>query len=91
MTPSRILRTLDFRRHDDHAYTLNREERDAVVPVSREAGPEPVPPPPRSPTVREAAGDRRRGVKRLERSAREHPLRTAAVAGLTRDSVPGLG
>lgn len=45
MTPSRILRTMDFGAMMTVAYTLNREEREAVARYLGKPGPEPVPPP----------------------------------------------
>jgi polyvinyl alcohol dehydrogenase (cytochrome) len=43
MTPSRILRTLDFGAMMTIAYTLNREEREAVARFLGKPGPEPRP------------------------------------------------
>ena len=45
MTPSRILRTLDFGAMMTIAYTLKRDEREAVASFLGKPGPEPAPPP----------------------------------------------
>ena len=45
MTPSRIMRTMDFGAMMTVAYALNREEREAVARYLGKPGPEPVPPP----------------------------------------------
>ena len=45
LTPTRILRTLDFGTMITVAYTLNRAEREAVAQFLGKPGPEPVPPP----------------------------------------------
>jgi polyvinyl alcohol dehydrogenase (cytochrome) len=99
MTPSRIMRTLDFGAMMTIAYTLNREEREAVARFLGKPGPEPVPPPAAycaDRTVRISTANRGpaeagphiwNGWSAAPENTRFSP---PAVAGLTSDRVPGL-
>jgi polyvinyl alcohol dehydrogenase (cytochrome) len=91
MTPSRIMRTMDFGAMMTVAYALNREEREAVARYLGKPGPEPVPPP--------AAYCSNRAVRLSVPAAAWNgwsatPENTrfvpAPVAGIAADRVPGL-
>ena len=77
MTPSRILRTLDFGAMMTIAYTLRRDEREAVADFLGKPGPEPRPRPEAFCADRSVRARRRvRGVvERLEPVARQLAIR----------------
>jgi polyvinyl alcohol dehydrogenase (cytochrome) len=92
MTPSRILRTLDFGAMMTIAYTLDREEREAVSRFLGKPGPEPVPPPlaycaDRTVRLPAALGAAWNGWSATSNNARFVP---AELAGLTANDVPRL-
>jgi polyvinyl alcohol dehydrogenase (cytochrome) len=92
MTPSRILRTLDFGAMMTIAYTLRREEREAVAAFLGKPGPEPRPRPEaycadRSVSVIDVTKASWNGWSPSRDNARFVP---APLAGLTAEQVPKL-
>ena len=92
MTPSRIMRTLDFGAMMTIAYTLNREEREAIARFLGQPGPEPRPRASafcRDPsvTVGDLTKDAWNGWSPSRDNARFAP---AALAKLTAEQVPRL-
>jgi polyvinyl alcohol dehydrogenase (cytochrome) len=92
MTPSRILRTLDFGAMMTIAYTLRREEREAVAAFLGKPGPEPRPRPEaycadRSVSVIDVTKASWNGWSPSRDNARFVP---GPLAGLTAEQVPKL-
>src|SRR5688500_19007419 len=92
MTPSRILRTLDFGAMMTIAYTLRRDEREAVANFLGKPGPEPRPRPEaycadRSVRLRDVASGAWNGWSPARDNARFVP---APLAALTAAQVPKL-
>jgi polyvinyl alcohol dehydrogenase (cytochrome) len=92
MTPSRILRTLDFGAMMTIAYTLRRDEREAVSRFLGKPGPEPSPRPEaycadRSVTLGDVSAASWNGWSPTRDNRRFVP---ASLAGLTAEQVPRL-
>jgi polyvinyl alcohol dehydrogenase (cytochrome) len=92
MTPGRILRTLDFGAMMTIAYTLRRDEREAVATFLGKPGPEPQPRPEaycrdRSVALRDVSTAAWNGWSPSRDNSRFVP---ASLAGITAEQVPRL-